>query len=530
MYLTFYGAAREVTGSCFLLEVMGKKVLIDCGLRQGTDVFDGEDEGFLFQAEKIDYVILTHAHIDHSGRLPLLYKKGFRGKIVTTAATAKLCSIMLLDSAHIQESDAEWRNRKGQRSGEFAVQPLYTTEDAEKVSRLFCSFEYDQPVELFHGCKVVFTDAGHLLGSSSVTVYATEDDVTKTLVFSGDIGNSSQPLLNDPVYLKKADYVVMESTYADRVHDPADESEDRLAEYIQTTLDAGGNLVIPSFAVGRTQEILYFIRNIKKNGKVRGHDGFPVVVDSPLAVDATNIFAEIGERYYDEEARDLLAQGINPIGFDGLTVSISSDDSRMINEDDTPKVIISASGMCEAGRIRHHLKHNLWRRESTVLFVGYQAIGTLGHALLNGAKRVRIFGDDIAVNARIRSLNSTSSHADRMGLMKWLDSFEDRPERVFVVHGGGDNAEKWADDVRKQFGYNAVAPLFSESYDLLKNEKIKEGYTPERRNRQTPNTVYKYLLESGGRIGELIKNFSGRTNSETKRFTRELDELFKKYS
>ena len=530
MYLTFYGAAREVTGSCFLLEVMGKRVLIDCGLRQGTDIFDGEEENFLFEAKEIDYVILTHAHIDHSGRLPLLYKKGFRGKIVATAATAKLCEIMLLDSAHIQESDAEWRNRKGLRSGEYTVEPLYTTEDAEKVSRLFCSYEYDTEVELFHGCKVLFTDAGHLLGSSSVTVYATEEDVTKTLVFSGDIGNSSQPLLNDPVYLKKADYIVMESTYADRTHDPADEAEDRLAECIQSTLDAGGNLVIPSFAVGRTQEILYFIRNIKKLGKVRGHDGFPVVVDSPLAIDATNIFAEVGERYYDEEARDLLSKGVNPIGFDGLAVSITSDDSRLINEDETPKVIISASGMCEAGRIRHHLKHNLWRRECTVLFVGYQAVGTLGHALLNGAKRVRIFGEDIAVNARIRSLNSTSSHADRVGLMKWLDSFEDRPERVFVVHGGGDNAEKWADDVRKQFGYNAVAPLFTESYDLLKNEKIKEGYIPERRTRQAANTVYKYLLESGGRIGELIRNFSGRTNSETKRFTRELDDLFKKYS
>jgi len=530
MQLTFYGAAREVTGSCFLLEISGKRILIDCGLRQGTDVFDGEEEGFVFNAEQIDYVLLTHAHIDHSGRLPLLYKKGFRGKIITTSATAKLCRIMLLDSAHIQESDAEWRNRKGKRSGEFAIQPLYTTEDAEKVSLLFRSYEYDETVELFHGFKVRFTDAGHLLGSSSVTVYATEEDVTKTLVFSGDIGNSSQPLLNDPHYLEHADYIVMESTYADRMHDPSDESEDKLAAVIQSTLDAGGNLVIPSFAVGRTQEILYFIRNIKNLGKVKGHDGFPVVVDSPLAIDATNIFAEVGDHYYDEEARELLSQGINPIGFEGLEVSITSEDSRLINEDDTPKVIISASGMCEAGRIRHHLKHNLWRRECTVLFVGYQAVGTLGHALLNGAKRVRIFGDDIVVNARIRALNSTSSHADRMGLMKWLDAFSDRPERVFVVHGGGDNPEKWADDVRKQFGYNAVAPLFSESYDLLKNERVKEGYTPERRSRITPNTVYKYLLESGGRIGELIKNFSGRTNSETKRFTRELDELFKKYS
>ncbi len=530
MYLTFYGAAREVTGSCFLLEVSGKKILVDCGLRQGSDVFDQEDDGFVFDASKIDYVLLTHAHIDHSGRLPLLYKKGFRGCILTTSATTKLCRIMLLDSAHIQESDAEWRNRKGKRSGEFAVQPLYTTEDAENVSRLFQSCEYGEKVRLFEGFEVTFTDAGHLLGSSSVTVSATEDEKTKTLVFSGDIGNSAQPLLNDPVYPTKADYIVMESTYADRIHDPADETEDRLAAIIQSTLDAGGNLVIPSFAVGRTQEILYFIRNIKNQGKVKGHDGFPVVVDSPLAIDATNIFAEVGDHYYDEEARDLLSKGINPIGFDGLAVSISSDDSRMINEDDTPKVIISASGMCDAGRIRHHLKHNLWRRECTVLFVGYQALGTLGYALLNGAKRVRIFGDDIAVNARIRSLNSTSSHADRMGLMKWLDAYEERPERVFVVHGGGDNPEKWADDVRKQFGYNAVAPLFSESYDLLKNERVKEGFTPERRTRITPNTVYKYLLESGGRIGELIKNFSGRTNSETKRFTRELDELFKKYS
>jgi len=530
MQLTFYGAAREVTGSCFLLEISGKKVLVDCGLRQGTDVFDAEDDGFVFEADKIDYVLLTHAHIDHSGRLPLLYKKGFRGTILTTSATAKLCRIMLLDSAHIQESDAEWKNRKGKRSGEFLIQPLYTTEDAENVSKHFRSCEYGERVKLFHGFEAEFTDAGHLLGSSSVTVYATEQDETKTLVFSGDIGNSAQPLLNDPVYLKEADYIVMESTYADRMHAPADESEDRLAAVIQSTLDAGGNLVIPSFAVGRTQEILYFIRNIKKLGKVKGHDGFPVVVDSPLAIDATNIFGEVGDRYYDQEAKDLLSAGINPIGFDGLSVSITSDDSRMINEDDTPKVVISASGMCEAGRIRHHLKHNLWRRECTVLFVGYQAVGTLGYALLNGAKRVRIFGDDIAVNARILSLNSTSSHADRAGLMKWLDSFDRRPDRVFVVHGGGDNPEKWADDVRKQFGYNAVAPLFSESYDLLKNERTKEGYTPERRARITPNTVYKYLLESGGRIGELIKNFSGRTNSETKRFTRELDELFKKYS
>ena len=530
MLLTFYGAAREVTGSCFLMQISGKNILIDCGLRQGTDVFDGEEDGFVFDAKSIDYVLLTHAHIDHSGRLPLLYKKGFRGRIYCTSATKKLCSIMLLDSAHIQESDAEWRNRKNQRSGEFDIQPLYTTDDAEKVCRFFDALDYGEEKELFRGFKICFTDAGHLLGSASVTVTATEDDVTKTLVFSGDIGNSDQPLLNDPQYLKKADYVVMESTYADRVHEAATGTADELARIIQTTLDRGGNLVIPSFAVGRTQEILYFIRQIKEQGKVKGHVGFPVVVDSPLAVEATNIFSEVGEQYYDADTKALVDRGINPIGFEGLSVSITSDDSRMINEDSTPKVIISASGMCDAGRIRHHLKHNLWRNECTVLFVGYQAIGTLGHAIQNGAKRVRIFGEDIAVNARIATLGSTSSHADRIGLMRWLDSFDTRPERVFVVHGGGDNPEKWADDVRKQFGYNAVAPLFSESYDLLKNVRVKEGYTPETHSRQTPNTVYKYLLEAGGRIGELIKNFKGRTNSETKKFVRELDELFKRFS
>jgi len=530
MFLTFYGAAREVTGSCFLMQVSGKNILIDCGLRQGTDVFDGEEDGFLFDASTIDYVLLTHAHIDHSGRLPLLYKKGFRGKILCTSATERLCSIMLLDSAHIQESDAEWRNRKGKRSGDFLLEPLYTTQDAEKVCRLFYSLEYGEKKELFKGFSIEFTDAGHLLGSASVTVTATEDDITKTLVFSGDIGNSDRPLLNDPHYLSHADYIVMESTYADRVHDLSEPTEDALARIIQNTLDRGGNLVIPSFAVGRTQEILYYIRHIKTEGKVRGHDGFPVVVDSPLAVEATNIFTEVGEMYYDAEAKELIDRGVNPIGFDGLSVSITSEDSRMINEDPSPKVIISASGMCEAGRIRHHLKHNLWRSNCTVLFVGYQAIGTLGHAIQNGAKRVRIFGEDIAVNARVEVLGSTSSHADRMGLMRWLDAYDNRPDRVFVVHGGGDNAEKWADDVRNQFGFNAVAPKFSESYDLLKNVRVKDGYVPETHSRVTPNTVYKYLLESGGRIGELVKNFKGRTNSETKKFIRELDDLFKRYS
>ncbi len=372
MKLTFIGAAHEVTGSCHYLEVGKKHILVDYGMEQGVNVF--ENAPLPVDEAMIDYVFLTHAHVDHSGMLPLLYAKGFRGQVFMTDATADLCSIMLRDCAHIQMMEAEWKNRKAKRSANVAVaEPIFNMEDAEGIIKRIVPCHYDTMVEVCEGVKIRFTDIGHLLGSSSIEVWLTEDGKTKKIVFSGDIGNKNQPLLRDPIPTEEADFVVMESTYGDRLH--SKECVDyvkELAAILKETFDRGGNVVIPSFAVGRTQEMLYFLRKIKVERLVEGHESFPVYVDSPLAVEATGIFQENRMACFDEEAMELVNEGINPIAFAGLKLSITSDESKAINFNETPKVIISASGMCEAGRIRHHLKHNLWRPECTVLFVGYQ--------------------------------------------------------------------------------------------------------------------------------------------------------------
>ena len=429
MKLVFVGADHEVTGSCHYLEVAGKHILVDYGMEQGINVF--ENVPLPVAESMIDYVFLTHAHVDHSGLLPLLYARGFRGQIYATDATADLCSIMLRDCAHIQSAEAEWKNRKAKRSANNAVvEPLYTMEDADGVIRRFVPCHYNTIVEVCEGVKIRFTDIGHLLGSASIEVWLTEDGNTKKIVFSGDIGNKHQPLLKDPTPTKEADYVVMESTYGDRSHGEFPDYVTELARIIQKTFDRGGNVVIPSFAVGRTQELLYFIRKIKEDKMIHGHDHFDVYVDSPLAIEATRIFMKHMYEDFDEEATKLVQAGINPIGFEGLKTAITSDDSRMINFDERPKVIISASGMCEAGRIRHHLKHNLWRKESTILFVGYQAKGTLGRIILEGAKSVNLFGEEIEIQAEIRRLAGISGHADNNGLLKWIGSFEKKPEKV----------------------------------------------------------------------------------------------------
>ena len=374
MKLTFLGANHEVTGSCTLLETGGLHFLIDCGMEQGKDVY--ENQPLPVAPGEIDGVLLTHAHIDHSGHLPLLAKQGYRGKIYATRPTCRLCDIMLRDSAHIQESEAEWKNRKNARAGLPPVEPDYTVEDAETAVSLFVGVDYDKRVELAPGVEARFTDVGHLLGSASIELWVTEGEKTTKLVFSGDIGNLNQPILKDPTYLTEADYVIMESTYGDRSHPPRPDYIKELVDVLQRTFDRGGNVVIPSFAVGRTQELLYFMREIKEKNLVTGHGNFPVYIDSPLAIEATRIFRDTSENCFDADTRALLDAGIDPIAFPGLRVSITSDESRMINSDLTPKVILSASGMCDAGRIRHHLKHNLWRKECTILFVGYQAVGT----------------------------------------------------------------------------------------------------------------------------------------------------------
>ena len=389
MKITFIGATHEVTGSCYYLEAAGRKFLVDYGMEQGPNYY--ENVPVPVAPGELDFVLLTHAHMDHSGNLPALYAKGFQGPVYATEATSHLCDIMLRDSAHIQMFEAEWRNRKGKRQGKPEYIPAYTMEDAMGVIRNFVGRPYNEAFSPAEGISVRFIDAGHLLGSASIELTVTENGKEEKIVFSGDIGNINQPLIKDPEYLDMADYVVMESTYGDRSHGEKPDYVGLLAKVIQETFDRGGNLVIPSFAVGRTQEMLYFIRQIKEEGRIHGHDGFEVYVDSPLANEATTIFSEHKYDCFDEEAMELINKGINPISFPGLKISVTSDDSRAINFDDEPKVIISASGMCDAGRIKHHLKHNLWNEKCTVMFVGYQAIGTLGRALLEGAQDVKLF-------------------------------------------------------------------------------------------------------------------------------------------
>ena len=475
MKLSFLGAAHEVTGSCHFIEACGKKILVDCGMQQGQD--DDTQELPVVPAD-IDYLFLTHAHIDHSGKLPLLSKMGFNGKIFTTVATGELCSIMLQDSAHIQEFEAEWKNRKRQRAGEDLYEPLYTIEDAQRIMKRFVTFEYNQIISVCDGIKIRFIDVGHLLGSASIEVWIEEEDVSKKLVFSGDIGNLNQPLIRDPQYITEADYVVMESTYGDRNHGPAPDYVQELADIIKETFDRGGNVVIPSFAVGRTQELLYFLRDIVNNNRIPGYSEIPVYVDSPLAVEATNVFNKNVKGYFDEEAMSLINQGINPITFPGLKISVTSDESKAINFDSRSKVIISASGMCDAGRIRHHLKHNLWRAESTIVFVGFQAIGTLGRSLLEGTKTVKLFGESITVNANIVRLHGISGHADQAGLLRWLSAFKNKPERVFVVHGEASICDSFATLLQKQ-GYDALAPNLRASFDLATNTCLEMGVLPE---------------------------------------------------
>ncbi len=472
MKLTFLGACHEVTGSSTLIEIDGRYGLVDYGMEQGRNIF--ENAPLPVKPGDIDFLLLTHAHIDHSGYIPLLYKNGFRGQIFTTAVTSQLCQIMLRDSAHIQMQEAEWKSRKALRAGRPAVPPIYDMNDAEGALGLFVPCDYGKEIQVAQGLRCRFTDIGHLLGSSCIEVWLTEGGQTKKLVFSGDVGNRNQPILKDPSQVAEADFVVIESTYGDRVHAERADYIGILADYIQRTLDRGGNLVIPSFAVGRTQELLYFIREIKEQGLVRGHENFPVYVDSPLANEATRIFQNCDVAYLDEAARDLVNRGINPLVFPGLRTSVSADDSKAINFDAAPKVILSASGMCDAGRIRHHLKHNLWRSDSTILFVGYQSEGTLGRQLHDGAKSVKLFGEDVAVHAELGVLPGISGHADREGLLAWLGAFSVKPRQVFVNHGEDSVTETFARTITETFDIPAYAPFSGTEYDLLAEAFLRQ--------------------------------------------------------
>lgn len=537
MKITFLGATHEVTGSCTYLEVNGHKFLVDCGMEQGVNVFVNED--IPVPPSEIECVLLTHAHIDHSGKLPWLYKYGFRGSVYATEATCNLCNIMLRDSAHIQEFEAEWQNRKAQRAGKSGYEPLYTMADAEGVIRKLRPVPYGERIQVLDGVDIAFTDVGHLLGSGSIEVWMREGDVEKKMVFSGDIGNHDRPILRDPQPTLEADYVMIESTYGNRYHEKHEEEQDyvrQLADVIQRTLDRGGNVVIPSFAVGRTQEILYFIRQIKEDGLVRGHDGFKVYVDSPLANEATSVFVQSDRNYFDDNMRALLDAGKNPLFFPGLEISVTSDESKAINFDMSPKVILSASGMCEAGRIRHHLKHNLWRKESTILFVGYQAVGTLGRSIYEGTKQVKLFGEEIGVSAQIDTLAGISGHADKEGLLKWINSFEKKPSLVFVNHGEDESCKSFAECLEKENGFRAVAPYSGTIYDLAAGECVKEteGVLIPKESKPSGDGMrtegfFGNLAAAGRRLTGLISKWRERPNKEIKRFTKDVEDLCDKW-
>ncbi|MDP4094209.1 MAG: MBL fold metallo-hydrolase [Bacillota bacterium] len=466
MKITFLGAAKTVTGSSYLVETKGCRFLVDCGMFQGHSKENAlNEEPFQFNPADIDYILLTHAHIDHSGRIPKIFMDGFKGKVVTTQATTDLCAIMLPDCGHIQEMETEWTNRKRLRAGKPPIQPLYTFEDARNCMVLFDSKRYGETVKLSDNIRVRFNDAGHILGSSILEIWVEENGTETKIVFSGDLGNKGIPILRDPSIIDSADYLIIESTYGNRLHEINEDKVERFVNIANETIEKGGNVIIPSFAVGRTQEIIYDLhqQREKYSEKMKKLFSVPVFVDSPLAISATQVFRNNLD-CFDSEARQYIENGDNPLDFPGLQFTKTPDESRALNERTDSVIIISASGMCEAGRIKHHLKHNLWRKESTILFVGYQAVGTLGRQLVDGAKKVKLFGEDITVKARIEVIDGFSGHADRDGLLDWIKGFKKKPQKIFIVHGEEEGMSEFSELINEKFGIETVIPSRGESY------------------------------------------------------------------
>lgn len=472
MKIKFCGAAKSVTGSCHLITTEKHKLLLDCGQFQGSDEMDELNKGFDFNPAEIDFVVLSHAHIDHSGRLPLLVKNGFKGKIYCTNPTADLLNIMLKDSAYIHEKEAEWANRKNERAGRPLVEPLYTIEDAEAALKYVSPILYNQLLEINGEIKVVFNDAGHILGSSIIELFVSDINGDSKLVFSGDLGVKGRPILRDPTIIKKADYLIMEATYGNRLHEPNTSSIDSLITIVERTIKRGGTVVIPSFAVGRTQELIYefnrFYEEHDEHKKLL--DNVMVYIDSPMATSATEVFRR-NAHVFDDEMKEYIMKGDNPLDFKNLIFTRTSAESVALNSNPTPKIIISASGMCEAGRIKHHLKHNLWNPKSSIVFVGYQAEGTLGKSIVRGDKDVSIFGERIHVNAEIYDLQGFSGHADRDGLLDWLASFQKVPSQIFLVHGEEDAKRDFAELVKTKLGYDCIQVKHVSEFELTKDHQ-----------------------------------------------------------
>ncbi|RPF42977.1 metallo-beta-lactamase family protein [Thermodesulfitimonas autotrophica] len=462
MRLNFYGAARTVTGACFHVEVSGTRLLIDCGLFQGPrEIRERNFQPFPFSPASLDYVLLTHAHIDHCGLIPRLCREGFKGKILATGATVDLAGVLLPDAAHIQEMEAERKSRKAQRAGKPPVEPLYTVADAYDALRFFQKIAYDTEIPLSPGVSATFLDAGHILGAAMILLRSGEAGMPMSVLFTGDLGRPGQRLVKDPAVVEHADYLVIESTYGNRQH-PQVEEIAVLHDVLWRTYRRGGNVIIPAFAVERTQDLLYDLNKLWQAGKM---PPVTVYIDSPLAVAVTDIFNRHGE-CYDSEARSLLKCGENPLNSGFVKFSVNPEESRALNEIKSGLVIIAGSGMCEAGRVRHHLKHNLWRPECTVVFVGYQAQGTLGRRILDGDKSVKIFDEEVAVRAEIVELMGYSAHADQPALLNWLKKMNQAPRQVFVVHGEPEAAETLRLMIEEKLGFNAVVPDYSSSWLL----------------------------------------------------------------
>lgn len=490
MQIHFYGAAKTVTGSCHMLETANGNVLIDCGMRQGADAEgDYGNDSFPFSPSSVSAMLVTHAHIDHTGLIPLLVKRGFTGNVLCTDATAQLSTIMLPDSAHIQEQEAEWLSRKNERAGKPPVEPLYTVQDAQTALKQFHSAKYGEVIQLLPGVRVRFLDVGHLLGSAAIEIWVEENNTTTKIVFSGDVGRGDRPIICDPTPVQEADYLVLESTYGDRDHAVTENKDkvEELAQAIRLAMKKGGNLVIPSFAVGRTQEILYYIKTMLINNTVPGLESVPVYIDSPLGIEATKIYERCAEGYYDEEAKKLAASG-SPFDFPTLRVAQTVDESKAINDLKGAKIIISSSGMCDAGRIRHHLKHNLYQPESVILFSGYQAVGTLGRNLIDGAKKVKLFGETIQVNATVMQVEGFSGHAGQSELIDWLKNIAPKPKRVFLVHGEVESIEALGDRLTR-LGYSIMAPEMGDSYDFAADGKAAKAKKPVRKLFQRPEAT-----------------------------------------
>jgi metallo-beta-lactamase family protein len=527
MNITFLGAAKTVTGSCYLVETKNTKFLVDCGMFQGrANEVILNAEPFSFNPGDLDFMLLTHAHIDHSGRIPKLYMDGFKGKIYATKATAQLCNLMLPDSGHIQEIENEWINRKRRRAGKSPVNPLYTVKEATACLSLFEGIAYDETINVSSDVKVKFNDAGHILGSAIIEIWVKENNNDIKIVFTGDLGNKDMPILRDPTIIDDADYLVIESTYGDRLHTvkKGPEKVEKFINVISETIARGGNVVIPSFAVGRTQEIIYELNQYMDvySDKINKILNVPVFVDSPLATSATQVFRENLD-CFDDEAKEYIANGDNPLDFPTLQFTKSPEESRKLNEREDSIIIISASGMCDAGRIKHHLKHNLWRKESTILFVGYQAEGTLGRRIIDGATEVKIFGEEISVNARIEVMDGFSGHADKAGLLSWIDSIGRKPKKIFVVHGEQETMATFAQTITDEYGIQCIVPSRGDSYVVSTGnvyENIPSAEVQKRFRRLAVLDMLETLKEEFDELATILKGDLKQDRSDV-----EIDEV-----